>query len=56
MLTRCKKGMYIVTEWDFVWSVASDTLVGKMAASWSHSDMLDQVWVNPEHLTIAQEA
>ncbi|CDO73717.1 hypothetical protein BN946_scf185015.g45 [Trametes cinnabarina] len=47
MLTRCKRGMYIVTSWGFVWDKAADTLVGRMAAAWGND-----VWVNPEHLTV----
>ncbi|KAL7279197.1 hypothetical protein ACG7TL_007037 [Trametes sanguinea] len=45
MLTRCKRGMYIVTSWQFVCEKASSTLVGRMAAAWG-----DDVWVNPEHI------
>lgn len=47
MLTRCKRGMYIVTSWEFVWERAANTLVGRMAAKWG-----DEVWVNPEHLEV----
>ncbi|KAI0833476.1 AAA domain-containing protein [Trametes gibbosa] len=50
MLTRCKRGMYIVTSWDFVWKRANNTLVGRMAAAWG-----DEVWVNPEHLQVKEE-
>ena len=50
MLTRCKRGMYIVTSWPFVWQKASDTLVGRMAGAWGK-----EVWVLPEHLTIEDE-
>ncbi|KAI0359865.1 hypothetical protein OH77DRAFT_1365274, partial [Trametes cingulata] len=39
MLTRCKRGMYIVTSWGFVWDKAAHTLVGRMAAAWG-----DEVW------------
>ncbi|OSD06570.1 hypothetical protein PYCCODRAFT_1422789 [Trametes coccinea BRFM310] len=45
MLTRCKRGMYIVTSWQFVCEKASSTLVGRMAAAWG-----DDIWVNPEHI------
>ena len=34
MLTRCKKGMYICSRWDFVKGVAANTLVGQMAKNW----------------------
>ena len=47
MLTRCKRGMYIVTEWNFVYGNAANTLVGRMASTWG-----DEVWINPEHLTV----
>ena len=47
MLTRCKRGMYIVTSWDFVHGVAAGTLVGMMSTAWG-----EEVWVNPEHLTV----
>ena len=47
MLSRCKRGMYIVTHWDFVNGLAANTLVGRMSAAWDES-----VWVNPEHLTV----
>ncbi|KAI0719276.1 P-loop containing nucleoside triphosphate hydrolase protein [Cerioporus squamosus] len=43
------RGMYIVTEWDFVFGKATDTLVGRMAAAWDVD-----VWINPEHLTIEE--
>ncbi len=49
MLTRCKRGMYIVTDWDFVFKKATDTLVGRMAAAWDVD-----VWINPEHLFIEE--
>ena len=48
MLTRCKRGMYIVTSWDFVWERAPATMVGRMAAAWG-----DEVWVMPEDLVEA---
>ncbi|RPD74791.1 P-loop containing nucleoside triphosphate hydrolase protein [Lentinus tigrinus ALCF2SS1-7] len=41
------RGMYIVTDWDFVFGRAANTLVGRMATAWG-----EEVWVNPEHLTI----
>ncbi|KAI0331917.1 P-loop containing nucleoside triphosphate hydrolase protein [Cubamyces sp. BRFM 1775] len=44
------RGMYIVTSWNFVWEKAASTLVGRMAAAWG-----EDVWVNPEHLTIDAE-
>ena len=47
MLTRCKRGMYIVTKWEFVYGVAVDTLVGRMVSQWGEG-----VWINPDHLTI----
>ena len=47
MLTRCKRGMYIVTKWEFVYGVAADTLVGRMVSQWGKD-----VWINPDHLTI----
>lgn len=34
MLTRCKKGMFICSKWDFVTGVAANTLVGQMAKHW----------------------
>lgn len=43
MLTRCKRGMFIVTQWDFIWTKAANTLVGRMAAAWG-----DVVWAIPE--------
>lgn len=49
MLTRCKRGMYIITSWNFVWERAANTLVGRMAAKWG-----DSVWVNPEHITVEE--
>ena len=50
MLTRCKRGMFIVTNWEFVFTKASNTLVGRMAAAWG-----DDVWVTPDQL-VAQAA
>ena len=50
MLTRCKRGMYIVTSRNFVWEKAANTLVGRMAASWGEG-----VWVIPEHLTVEDD-
>lgn len=47
MLTRCKRGMYIVTNWHFVHGKAADTLAGRMAAAWG-----EEAWVAPDHLTI----
>lgn len=43
MLTRCKRGMFIVTQWDFIWTKAANTLVGRMAAAWGNV-----VWAIPE--------
>ncbi|TFK87476.1 hypothetical protein K466DRAFT_490831 [Polyporus arcularius HHB13444] len=43
------RGMYIVTDWDFVFKKATDTLVGRMAAAWDVD-----VWINPEHLFIEE--
>ena len=48
MLTRCKRGMYIVTSWNFVWQRAYSTMVGRMAAAWG-----DEAWVTPEHVVEA---
>lgn len=50
MLTRCKRGMYIVTSWNFVQTRAHNTLVGRMAAKFG-----DEVWINPEHLQVEEE-
>ena len=44
-------GMYIVTSWGFVHERAADTLVGRMSTAWG-----EEVWVNPEHLTIDVDA
>ena len=48
MLTRCKRGMYIVTSWEFVWQRAYATMVGRMAAAWG-----DEAWVTAEHVVEA---
>ncbi|KAI0951281.1 hypothetical protein AcW1_008363 [Taiwanofungus camphoratus] len=45
MLSRCKCGMYICSSWNFLYGVASDTLVGRMAAAWD-----DEAWLSIEHL------
>ena len=50
MLTRCKRGMYIVTHWKFIWERAADTLVGRMAATWGEG-----VWATPEQLVEKSE-
>lgn len=37
--------MYICSSWNFLYGVASDTLVGRMAAAWD-----DEAWLSIEHL------
>ena len=41
MLTRCKKGMFIVTSRAFLSGKASATLVGKLAQEWGPSGWTD---------------
>ncbi|EED85947.1 predicted protein [Postia placenta Mad-698-R] len=40
MLTRCKRGMYICTSWEFIQVIAKETLVGKMAIEFG-----DDAWI-----------
>ncbi|OBZ72573.1 ATP-dependent helicase NAM7 [Grifola frondosa] len=45
MLTRCKRGMFIFTSWDFLFGVGSESLVGEMAR-----DLSDDVWLNMQQV------
>ena len=47
MLTRCKRGMYIVTSWEFVHGIAADTLVGRMSEAWG-----ERVWVHSDDVIV----
>lgn len=45
MLTRCKKGMFICSSWDFLDGIGKETLVGKMASFCG-----DRAWIGMAHL------
>lgn len=43
MLTRCKRGMVIVANRDFIFNQGKNTLLGRLAQSWGSSEK-DQGW------------
>ena len=45
MLSRCKKGMFICSSWNFLDGIGKDTLVGQMARFCG-----DKAWIGMEHL------
>lgn len=45
MLSRCKRGMYICSSWDFLHGIGRGSLVGRMAAA-----AQDEAWIGMPHL------
>lgn len=45
MLSRCKRGMYICSSWNFLDGIGAKTLVGQMAKFCG-----DEAWIGMAHL------
>lgn len=51
MLTRCKKGMIIVTNQRFVFGSAKKTLLGKLAVYWAKQSPSSGIWTDWRHVS-----